>query len=258
MTSARALRALVFGLAVSALSAGAVAAQDEVPADSTLVIVEGEVLDALTGLPIPGVMVAMHDIWRVTWTDDLGYFVVENVPPGHHELGVYGLAYLSVEEYLEFNGEETFEILLSPAPVELEGLTVEILSTQQFQYRSFGQRYDFIGPDLMDEYRVKYGEIGDMLRARFPGIRVWDPGGPGSGICIQNQRGTTSMYGGESNAGCALMLIDGLEADPNTVGTLHPEEIEAIQYISRIEARLAWGERGRYGVLLIETRRGGR
>ncbi len=54
------------------------------------------------------------------------------------------------------------------------------------------------------------------------------------------------------------MLIDGLESDPNTVATLHPEEIEAIQYIPRIEARLAWGERGRYGVLLIETRRGGR
>lgn len=108
----------------------------------------------------------------------------------------------------------------------------------------------------MEEYRLKYGTITDMLRARFPGIRVWDPTGPGQGICIRNQRGSTSWN--ESSFGCALMLIDGLEADPNTVAILHPEEIEAIQYISRIEARLAWGERGRYGVLLIETRRGGR
>lgn len=77
MTATRALRALVFALGVSA---GVAAAQNEVPVDTVLVMVEGEVLDALTGLPIPGVMVAMHDIWRVTWTDDLGYFFIENVP----------------------------------------------------------------------------------------------------------------------------------------------------------------------------------
>lgn len=258
MTVLRSLVAFALALGVTTLSPLASAAQDDVPADTVLVTVEGEVLDALTGVPVSGVMVALHDIWRLTWTDELGYFVIENVPAGHHELGVYGLGYMTVEEYIEFGGEEIFAINLSPAPMELEGLTVEILSTQQFEYRSFGQRYDFIGPDLMEEYRVKYGEIADMIRARFPGIRVWDPGGPGTGICIRNQRGTTSFYGGESNFGCALMFIDGLEADANTVANIHPDAVEAIQFISRIEARLAWGERGRYGVLLIETRRGGR
>lgn len=226
--------------------------------DTVLVKVEGEVLDAVTGRPLAGVMVALHDIWRLTWTDELGYFIVENVPAGNHELGVYGLGYMTVEQYLDFNGEEIFEIKLAPAPVELEGLTVEVLSQQQFEYRSYGQRYDFIGPELMKEYRLKYGHITDMLHARFPGIRVWDPGGPASGICIRSTRGTTSTYGGESNFGCALMFIDGMEATGQQVSQLHPEEIEAIQFIPRLEARLAWGERGRYGVLLIETRRGGR
>lgn len=66
MTATRALRALVFAFGISTVPAGVAAAQDEVSVDTVLVIVEGEVLDALTGLPIPGVMVAMHDIWRVT------------------------------------------------------------------------------------------------------------------------------------------------------------------------------------------------
>jgi len=251
--------AVIAGLcAVSAPQPGPVSGQEPAPADTTFVKVEGEVLDAVTGMPLKGVMVALHDLWRLTWTDELGYFVVENVPQGQHELGVYGLGYLTLEEYLDFNGQETLGVHLTPAPVELEGLTVEVLSQQGFEYRSFGQRYDLIGPDLMEEYRVKYGNITDMLHARFPGIRVWDPGGPGTGICIRNQRGTTSMYGGESNFGCALMFIDGLEADPNTVANLHPDAIEAIQFVARLEARLMWGERGRYGVLLIETRRGGR
>jgi len=257
--STRAMLAAACALSTSTLMVPASASgQTGPPSDTTFVTVEGEVLDAVTGLPLPGVMVAMHDIWRLTWTDELGYFMVDHVPQGPHEFGVYGLGYLTVEEYIDFDGAETFGVHLSPAPVELQGLTVEVLSQQGFEYRSFGQRYDFIGPDLMEEYRVKYGKIEDMLHARFPGIRVWNPGGPGSGICIRNQRGSTSMYGGESDFGCALMFIDGLEADPNTVATLHPEAIEAIQFIARLEARLVWGERGRYGVLLIETRRGGR
>ena len=257
MRTAHAMGALVVGVGMMALWAGGAAAQDEPPGDTTYVTVEGEVLDAMTGLPLAGVMVAMHDIWRLTWTDELGYFVIENVPAGPHELGVYGLGYMTVEEYLDFDGQEIFGINLSPAPIELQGLTVEVLSQQGFEYRSFGQRYDFIGPDLMEEYRLKYGEVADMLRARFPGIRVWDPGGPGSGICIRTQRSTTSIYG-ESGFGCALMLIDGFEADGNTVANIHPEAVEAIQFITRLEARLVWGEKGRYGVLLIETRRGGR
>jgi hypothetical protein len=256
MMSVRTVRAGLLALLWSFVAAAGSAQED--PSPDSLVTVEGEVLDGMTGLPLSGVMVALHDIWRLTWTDELGYFSLDNVPRGAHELGVYGLGYMSVEEYIPFDGTEIFGINLSPAPVELEGLTVEVLSAQQFQYRSFGQRYDFIGPELMNEMRVKYNHITDMLRSQFPGINIYDPGGPNSGICIMNARGTTSIYGGETNAGCALMFIDGLEADPTEVSALHPEAIGAIQYIARIEARLAWGERGRYGVLLIETRRGGR
>lgn len=224
---------------------------------TALITVEGEVLDGLTGRPLSGVLVALHDLWKLTWTDELGYFKFDDVPQAAHELGVYGLGYVSYEEYLELRPREILAVKLDPAPFEMEEITVEVLSKEELDFRSYGQRYDFIGPELMEEYRVKYGAVADMLRARFPAVRVVDRGGPAQPICVQQTRLRPSLYQ-ESAGGCATMYVDGLEADGASVAELHPDDIESIRYLPRIEALLMYGSKGQYGVLLIETRTGGR
>jgi CarboxypepD_reg-like domain len=231
------------------LPAAGLAGQEE-PDTSDAFTIQGEVLDAVTGIPLSGVLVTLHDIWKITRTDKLGYFEFPDVPGGKHELGVYGLGFITIEEYLEFAPDEILEIKLSPAPLEIEGLEVAILSNSVKEYRSFGTRYDFIGGEEMEMARQKYGRITDMLR-RFPGIRVWDPGGPANGICIRSTRGSTSPN--VSAFGCAYMLIDGLEATPEDVAQLDTDVIKSIRYVSRLEALFVYGERGQFGVLLIET-----
>ncbi|MDA0310770.1 MAG: carboxypeptidase-like regulatory domain-containing protein [Gemmatimonadetes bacterium] len=236
--------------AILALGLGVpLTAQDSTSVDS--MVVRGEVLDALNGRPLVGVLVALHDLWKLTRTDELGYFQFEDVPVGAHELGVYGLGYLTLEQYLELVPEEILAITLDLAPLQLEGIEVSVLSNSTEAYRSFGTRYDFIGGDLMVDYREKYGRITDMLRARFPGVRVYDNNGPTSGLCVVSTRGSSSPS--EGNDGCAMMMIDGLQADPVQVAQLNPEFISTIRYVTRMESRLVYGELGRYGLILIET-----
>ena len=248
---------LLLGVLASPLSAQEVG-REEVDSAATM-LVEGEVLDAVTGRPMAGILVALHDLWKLTRTDELGYFSFANVPVGGHELGVYALGYLTVEAYVDFVPEEIYAVNLAPAPVEIEGLEVAVLSRDELDFRTFGQRYDFIGPDVMEDYREKYIHITDVLRTRIPGIRVSDGGGFNTAICVQSTRGTTSMSDlASGDPPCALMMIDGMEALSQDVAALHMEEIESVRYLARMEALLVYGNRGKNGVLIIETRSGRR
>ena len=246
--------ALVLAVLVVGTHTG-LAGQDEGPEAETFTV-RGEVLDAVNGRPLVGVLVSLHDLWTITRTDELGYFEFPDVPVGAHELGVYGLGYLTFETYMEFVPDEIIAVKMDLAPVEVEGIEVAILSNSTEEYRSFGTRYDFIGGELMEEYKLKYGEITDMVRARFPGVRVHDMGGIGADLCVISTRGSSSPTDG--NSVCAMILIDGLEQPGTVAAALHPVEIASIRFLSRIEARLVYGEIGKYGILLIETVEGER
>ena len=226
-------------------------------ADDEGMPVQGEVLDARSGRPLDGALVVLHDLWQFTRTDQLGYFRFEDVPPGEHEFAVYALGYRTVETLVGFDDPaDVFAVNLDPAPVEIEGLHVDLLSDEELEYRSFGQRYDYVGPELMTEYREKYSVITEMLRARVPAVWVMDGGGLMSGgLCVQMTR-VSSSPSEATGQQCAVMFIDGMQAEPQDVGALHPEEIGSIRFLDRLEARLVYGDLGRFGVLLIETRTG--
>jgi len=225
-------------------------AQEESGESVDSITVRGEVLSTFDGHPLSGVLVTLHDLWRITRTDELGYFEIPNVPVGPHELGVYALGYETLEQYIEFVPDEVLAVKLDAAPIQIEGVQVEVLGNTVLEYRSFGTRYDFIGGDLLEKYKQRYGYITDMIRARFPGVRVHDMMGTGQTLCLLSTRSTTSLAEG---SGCALMLIDGLQATGEEVSQLHPEVVASIRYVTRMEGRLVYGALGENGVLLIET-----
>lgn len=260
MRARRGSVALLGAVALAGLVPAGVAGQAEGAGDA--IPVQGEVLDAATGRPLEGVMVVLHDLWEYTRTDALGYFAFEDVPRGDHELGVYTLGYRSVETLLAVErASDVLAVALEPAPVEIEGLTVDLLSRGEVEYRSYGQRFDYVGPEMMREYRARYGRINEVIAARFPSVRVTNraSGGMAGGLmtgdfCVRMTRVSTSPS--ETNPGCALMFIDGRRAEGAEVQALHPEEVASMRFIDRLEARLMYGNDGRFGVLLIETRNG--
>ncbi|MCH7531920.1 MAG: carboxypeptidase-like regulatory domain-containing protein [Gemmatimonadetes bacterium] len=243
---------LLICVSVTALWAAAAPlhAQEDTGESVDSITVRGEVLSTFDGRPLSGVLVALHDLWKVTRTDELGYFEIPNVPLGPHELGVYALGYLTLEQYIDFFPDEVLAVKLDVAPIQIEGIQVAVLGNTILEYRSFGTRYDFIGGDLLEEYKRKYGYITDMIRARFPGVRVHDMTGTGQTLCVLSTRETSSLAEG---SGCAYMLIDGLQATGEEVAQLNPEFVASIRYVTRMEGRLVYGALGENGVLLIET-----
>jgi len=225
-------------------------AQEDARESVDSITVRGEVLSTFDGRPLAGVLVTLHDLWKITRTDELGYFEIPNVPVGPHELGVYALGYVTLEQYIDFFPDEVVAVNLDVAPIRIAGVQVEVLGNTILEYRSFGTRYDFIGGDLLAEYKQRYGYITDMIRARFPGVRVHDMTGTGQTLCLLSTRSTTSLAEG---SGCALMLIDGLQVSGDEMAQLQPEVVASIRYVTRMEGRLVYGALGENGVLLIET-----
>ncbi len=93
--------------------------------------------------------------------------------------------------------------------------------------------------------------FGDLLRW-VPGLEVARPGGPG-------QPSSVFMRGTESNH--VLLLIDGVEANPGTIGgapfrDVRPELIERVEVVKGPRATL-YGSKAIGGVINVITRRGG-
>ncbi len=89
----------------------------------------GRVTDELTGAPLPGATVVIHDVNRNAVTDDSGYFRSSAIPSGNYLVEVSFVGYGSIVERIFVDGHTTRAFVLRPAVVEQEGVTVTGVST---------------------------------------------------------------------------------------------------------------------------------
>ncbi|HUM65277.1 MAG TPA: TonB-dependent receptor [Chitinophagaceae bacterium] len=89
----------------------------------------GRVTDELTGVPLPGATVVIHDVNRNAVTDDSGYFRSSAIPSGNYLVEVSFIGYGSIVERIFVDGHTTRAFVLRPAVVEQEGVTVTGVST---------------------------------------------------------------------------------------------------------------------------------
>lgn len=117
----------VFGLTPfapsAALSQDTTAVPDSVRSGVTLI---GEVRDASTEEPIGNAAVKILELERVEWTDSNGFFRFEDVPAGTWTFETTALAYETNSEASTIAARNILVVRLDPAPVELEGLYVEV------------------------------------------------------------------------------------------------------------------------------------
>lgn len=86
-----------------------------------------------------------------------------------------------------------------------------------------------------------------MLQGALPNLNLkMVDGSPTRGASF-NIRGTTSIGGG----GNALVLIDGIEGDPNLV---NPNDIETVSVLKDASSAAVYGSRAAFGVVLITTK----
>ncbi|MDR1224815.1 MAG: TonB-dependent receptor [Tannerella sp.] len=205
--------------------------------------VQGTVYDE-TGETMPGVAVYIKDRPGIgTTTDENGVF---SIKASKNEAVVFSyIGYKKVEHYVQ-KEEAGLEIRLEVSASELEEVVVEALGIKQRKISTVGAVSTIDARDL----QVPATALTNMLGGRMAGVITMQTSGePGKNISEFWIRGI-GTFGANASA---LVLIDGLEGDINSVD---PADIESFSVLKDASATAVYGVRGANGVVLINTKRG--
>lgn len=245
--------------------------------------VEGEVLDAVTGLPIEDVVVHFPELRLGTITDSLGYFWIDAVPGSRQVVSTFHIAYEELESEVPLVAGEVWVLRLTPRPIQLEGIQVEGTRREETEARQQGWRSEFIGPDEVAEAAGRTNRLLEVIRSKAPPrLQIRQAGGHGGiTFCIQSTRRRPSVQDlRELGDGCrpALLVLDGVvvyapppvtemammtqASLPSHVARMlldqDPNEIESIRILSPSQAFFRYGEGGRMGAVEIKSKHPGR
>ncbi|MDE2873840.1 MAG: hypothetical protein OXU69_09900 [Gemmatimonadota bacterium] len=245
--------------------------------------VEGEVLDAVTGLPIEDVVVHFPELRLGTITDSLGYFAIDAVPGARQLVSTFHIAYEEFESSVPLVAGEVWVLRLTPRPIRLEGIQVEGTRREEIEARRQGWQSEFIGPEEVAEAAARTNKLLEVMRSKAPPRLQIRQGGGHGGItfCIQSTRRRPSVQDlRELGDGCrpALLALDGVivyapppvtemasmtqASLPSHVARMlldqDPNEIESIRILSPSQAFFRYGEAGRLGAVEIKSKHPGR
>ena len=141
----------------------------------------GYVRDASTGRAVAGASVTLETTSTQSVTNELGFFTFTDVSLGVHHLVVEALGFEERRLQVRLAEDTSYEteILLGPQPVELEGLSVDVIPRRTFNElrdldirlsRGFGQ---FV---LREELDQRGGNLINAIQG-MAGVRVQGGGG---------------------------------------------------------------------------------
>lgn len=241
--------------------------------------VQGEVLDRENGRPVPGVIVQFPELGIAALTDSMGYFAFEAIPRGEQIMSTYHFAYDALMAQTPIIEGEILELNLTPRPISLSGVAVDVRPSAQIEALTVGRSSDFIGPDAIEEMAERTNKVLEVMRAKAPPrLRIRQKGSTnGMDFCIESSRRRPSIQElRDLGNGChpALLVLDGVVifAPPSTaefvsdasglpsdVASLllnqRPDEIESIRVLTPSDAFFRYGDPGRLGAVEIVTKR---
>ena len=249
---------------------------------SAQIRVEGEVIDARSGLPVAGAIVHLPDLGVGSISDEFGYFALDSVPRGVQIVAVHRTGYETVEQPVHVVLGEVWEVRLTPAAIEVRGIEVAAATSQELEVARTGRRSDFISPSQVAEAAERTNKVLEVLRSKAPPrLRIRQEGGiAGVTFCIESSRRRPSVQELMSQGdGCrpTLLALDGVivyappsmnmagmqpPSLPADVAAIllnqNPQEIRSIRVLSPADAFFRYGEAGRSGAVEIVTVHPGR
>ncbi len=246
---------------------------------ATTAVVEGQVVDFGSGEPLAGARVSLPGEELATTTDSAGRFRFGNVPGGLHPLAVQHGDWSAVADTVAVQDGQAvnLEIRIPSEAIEIEGITVEVLSTEEREWRATGYAADYAGPEEMATIAEKVQGMANALRSMgSPRIKVTERGGNvGAGLCIESLRPSSPADlmrgGGPGSCQPMLVVVNGniLQDIPAGAGggfsglfslstarlqDLNLEDIESVRVLTPTEARFRFGSRGDNGAVIVTTR----
>ncbi|QRQ59642.1 SusC/RagA family TonB-linked outer membrane protein [Sphingobacterium multivorum] len=205
--------------------------------------IAGTVVDS-KGQPISKVSIYVKDKPKgATSTDDKGKFTIKAV---YGDWLVFTSVGYDVAEHLVVESTSNLELKMLDKSTNIDEVVVVGLGAKQRKISSVGA----ITTVDVKQLQSPAPSIANMLGGRAAGIiSMQTSGEPGANIADFWVRGI-GTFGANAKA---LVLIDGLEGDLNTID---PADVESFSILKDASATAVYGVRGANGVVLVTTKRG--
>lgn len=221
--------------------------------------VQGRVTDAATQQPLTGVTIAVGG--QVGLTQSNGRYSITGVPAGTHTLRALTIGYGELTQSVTVAAGQTVTVDLA--------LSVQAIGLSELIATGYGtQRAGNITGAVkqVTEAEFNRGRIvspEQLIQSKVAGVQVVDNNEPGGGITLRI-RGATSV----NAASDPLYVVDGvplgtgsgggLSAGRNPLNFINPDDIESITVLKDAAAAAIYGANAANGVVLIQTKTGGR
>lgn len=227
------------------------------------VTVQGTVLDAVTGEPLPAANVVLDELQRGAPADADGNYEIRNVPSGTYTIIVTYVGYNQYEQALEVGNQDvTFNISMQPSTVGLDDVVITAFGISRDE-KSIGYAVQSVGSD--DVTRVTEENLVGALSGKVAGVQVIGNSGANLGGSQKIRiRGSNGLSDGQP-----LFVVDGVPISNqsfsqatrgrdfgNLVSDLNLQDVENISVLKGAAASALYGNRASNGVIIISTKRG--
>lgn len=207
---------------------------------SQTIEVSGTVIDATTGVGLPGVNVTVKNQKPSTSTDFDGKFKLSNISPGSTLVFTY-VGYKTAELKVDKSTDVT--VKLTEEANKLEEIVV--IGYGSKKKKDVTGAVSVVSAKTIEE--LKPFKVEQALQGTVSGVNITQQSGaPGAGLDIR-------IRGISTNGNNApLAIIDGYQGD---LSLLNPDDVESITVLKDAQAAI-YGTIGANGVLLITTKSG--
>ncbi len=202
-------------------------------------IVRGTVKDQ-GGNPLPGVTIVLKGTTLGTTTDINGNYNINVVDPQ----SVLIFSFIGyIDQEITVGSRTQIDVSLEEKIVGLEEVVVVGYGTQK--KINLTGAVSQITAEVIENKPAP--NLTRILQGALPNLNIKMTDGSPTRTATYNIRGATSIGAG----GNALVLIDGIEGDPNLV---NPNDVASISILKDASSAAVYGSRAAFGVVLITTK----
>ncbi|HMF71789.1 MAG TPA: SusC/RagA family TonB-linked outer membrane protein, partial [Flavitalea sp.] len=206
-------------------------------------IIAGIVKDE-SGVPLAGANVIVDGSGKFSITDIEGKFNI-SIAPGNYMVVVSYINHTAVRQPVQVKSGSTeiINIVLSADNTNMSEVVVVGYGTQK--KLNLTGAVSQVTAEVLENRPAP--NLTRLLQGALPNLNLkMVDGSPTRGATF-NIRGITSIGSG----GSALVLIDGIEGDPNLV---NPMDVESVSVLKDASSAAVYGSRAAFGVVLITTK----